>query len=181
MDRYRVTREDGRSYLCTCAFSGWLPIFNFGRRYFEIIGDSLTHCRIKKGLVLHGYVLMVDHLHLIVRHDDLSEVMRAFKSWTSRLISNALEEENRVDALKIIRRAAFGRPGQELSVWQPGFHPKGIIGDAMMLQKLQYVHNNPVRKGFVAAPEGWLHSSARDYVIGKTGPIEIDRVSALCV
>jgi REP element-mobilizing transposase RayT len=48
-------------------------------------------------------------------------------------------------------------------VWQEGFHPKQIIGDSMMIQKIEYIHNNPVKRGFVDFPEDWRYSSARNY------------------
>ena len=49
-------------------------------------------------------------------------------------------------------------------IWQEGFHPQEIVSDAMMLQKLEYMHNNPVRAGLVAAPEHWRYSSAHEWM-----------------
>ncbi|MHA3774212.1 transposase [Verrucomicrobiota bacterium sgz303538] len=122
---------------------------------------------------------MVDHLHLIVAHHDVSGFMRDFKTWTSRQISATLEEEGKLEALQAIHRAALALGDRQASVWQAGFHPKGIVSDAMMLQKLQYLHHNPVRKGFVPVPEAWWYSSASDYLLGKQGPVAIDAVAPL--
>ena len=51
-------------------------------------------------------------------------------------------------------------------VWQEGVHPQAIVGDEMMLQKLEYLHNNPVKRGLVAAPEHWRYSSAHEWCGG---------------
>jgi putative transposase len=182
MDRYRVEKGDSRAYLCTCAFSLWLPVFNCGPQYFQIILDSLTFCRRQKGLILHAYVLMIDHLHLILRHADVSAFMRDFKSWNSRQITQQLEHEKRENLLRLFRMVApQGNRSQEFRVWQDGFHPKAITSDAMMFQKIKYVHSNPVRKGFVAAAEDWRYSSARNYLKGDHSMLEIDHVGSLSV
>jgi len=182
MDRYRVEKGDSRAYLCTCAFVDWLPIFNGGYAYFEVVLDSLAYCRRNKGLVLHAYVLMVDHLHLIARHEDMSGFIRDFKSWTARGYLERLAADKKGDWLEIMRRTVRkeGRM-QEFQVWQDGFHPKSITSDAMMLQKMKYIHNNPVRKGFVVAPEDWRYSSARNYLRGDQSVLEIDLVGSLIV
>ncbi len=58
-------------------------------------------------------------------------------------------------------------------VWQEGSHPEQIQGEAMMRQKLEYIHNNPVARGYVDDPAHWRYSSARNYA-GQAGLIEID-------
>jgi putative transposase len=60
-------------------------------------------------------------------------------------------------------------------VWQEGFHPKEIITEEMLRQKLDYIHHNPVRLGLVDRPEDWRYSSARDY-FGQDGLLEIDLI-----
>ncbi len=51
----------------------------------------------------------------------------------------------------------------EYQVWQEGSKPKQITTSKMMLQKLEYIHNNPVKRGYVEIPHHWLYSSARNY------------------
>lgn len=182
MDRYRVEKGDQRSYLCTCTVANWLPIFNAGPQYAEIILDSLKFCRQRKGLILHGYVLMIDHLHLIVRHQDLPGVMRDFKSWTAKAIAETLLRDRRHDLLAGLKSAAtHAGAHQDLKLWQDGYHPKAIQSDAMMQQKLDYVHANPVRKEFVGAAEDWRWSSARNYFSGDHSVLEVDLVAPLIV
>jgi hypothetical protein len=59
-------------------------------------------------------------------------------------------------------------------VWQEGFHPQAIHDDAMMLQKLDYLHRNPVRRGWVASPEHWRYSSPHEWLAGATPRLRCD-------
>ena len=54
----------------------------------------------------------------------------------------------------------------ERQVWQEGSHPQAMMTDEMMLQKIEYAHNNPVKRGLVAAPEHWRYSSAHEWLEG---------------
>ena len=60
----------------------------------------------------------------------------------------------------------------EYQVWQEGSQPKLVANDEMMRQKLEYVHNNPVKRGYVDDPLHWRYSSARNYA-GQPGLIEV--------
>ena len=62
---------------------------------------------------------------------------------------------------------------QEYQLWQEGSHPKAIVSEAMLRQKLEYIHNNPVRRGYVDDPAHWRYSSYRDYV-GTSGLLTIE-------
>ena len=73
--------------------------------------------------------------------------------------------------------ALFKRPHKTEStyqVWEEGSHPQLIGSEAVMRQKLEYIHQNPVKRGYVELPEHWRYSSARDYH-GLKGLIEVDR------
>ena len=48
-------------------------------------------------------------------------------------------------------------------LWQEGFHPQAIVSDEMMVQKREYLHQNPVKRGLVSAPEHWRYSSAHEW------------------
>ncbi len=58
--------------------------------------------------------------------------------------------------------------------WQEGVHPELIQDDSMMKQKIDYIHHNPVKRGYVEQAEHWRYSSARDYM-GKVGLLEVCR------
>jgi REP element-mobilizing transposase RayT len=65
---------------------------------------------------------------------------------------------------------------RERRVWQSGWHAEAVVNQEFFEQKLSYMHNNPVRAGFVELPEQWVHSSARFWLFGEKGqvPISLD-------
>jgi len=63
----------------------------------------------------------------------------------------------------------------EYQVWQEGFQPKLILNEKMMIEKINYIHQNPVKRGYVDECKHWRYSSARDYE-GLKGLINIERV-----
>src|SRR5262249_52661744 len=99
------------------------------------------------------------------RTSDLHAMMRDFKRFTSRTIHDRLIADRRATALEWLERAAQrARRGRgEFSFWQDGFHPQEIRSRSVFEQKLRYLHENPIRKRLVAAPEDWWYSSAAWY------------------
>ena len=130
----------------------------------KIILDSWHYLSTNRGLKIYGFVILENHLHLIASAPDLGEVLGDFKSFTARQIIDLLESSGAqtiLSQLKYWKEAhKTDRPHQ---LWQEGSHPQQIQGDAMMRQKLEYMHNNPVRRGYVDDPVHWRYSSARNY------------------
>jgi hypothetical protein len=62
----------------------------------------------------------------------------------------------------------------EYQLWQEGSHPQAILSNEMILQKLEYLHNNPVKRGLVASPEHWLYSSAHEWLPGAVPALRCD-------
>ena len=178
MARFKVDPDSGTAYFCTCTIVGWLSIFQ-NPNYFKIITDSLQYCREHKGIRLNGYVIMPNHLHLIlwpVMGVNLSNVLRDFKRHTARRIIELLIKDDHVSFLKFFERAAELLANEECEhkVWRAGFHPEEIHSQQWFDQKLRYIHENPVRKGLVDLPEHWRYSSARNYERGDHSVIEVD-------
>jgi putative transposase len=84
---------------------------------------------------------------------------------------------NKIEMLEIFHKAALneGR-GNRYKVWQEGFHPIAVDSGDFFRQKLDYLHENPVRKGFVEKPEHWRYSSARNYILDDDSIITIERL-----
>jgi REP element-mobilizing transposase RayT len=132
---------------------------------FDIILDSWRYLQEHRGFRLYGYVILENHLHLIASSPDLSREMKDFKSFTARRIIDLL-----------VTRAAVTLPRQlewykgrhktrsRYQLWQEGSHPQHVCSDEMMVQKLDYMHNNPVERGYVDDPTHWRYSSARNYM-----------------
>jgi hypothetical protein len=95
---------------------------------------------------------------------ELSNAVKSFKMYTARGIIELLEAHgagvvlNQLRALKLRHKTK-----SEYQVWEEGSKPKQIKDDDMMLQKLEYIHLNPVKRGYVDEPVHWRYSSARNY------------------
>lgn len=169
--RYRFDAKDAPHFL-TDTVVEWLPVFT-RREAAQILFDSWTHLQRQDGLRLYGYVVLENHLHVVAQADDLPRVWARFKSFTARRILDLLEEANArplLDRMLLPRKAARGDRVRQF--WQEGSHPKVIQGPAMLRQKLDYIHANPVKRGYVDAPEDWCWSSARNYA-GREGVVAV--------
>lgn len=160
-------------YFLTCNIVDWLPLFSIPEAA-EIVLDSLTFHIEERNLVLFAYVIMENHIHLIAQSDELQKNMRTFKSYTAREIINHLKTCGHSFYLRKLKdRKLDHHRDSEFQVWQEGYHPKQIVGDKMMMQKLEYIHQNPVKRGYVDKPEYWRYSSARNY-LGNDGVIKVE-------
>jgi putative transposase len=178
--RYRIEDQQGINFL-TFTTIGWIDLFT-RPVYKEIILDSLKFCRKKKGLLLQGYILMPNHLHLIVSAAPgkyLSDIVRDFKKFTSSEIKGYLQDYQNIESRRDWMSSIFGIAGRdnpankEFQLWKNDNHPIALYSLEVIKQKLEYIHMNPVRAGFVSCPEHWIYSSASNYA-GIESIIEID-------
>ncbi len=117
----------------------------------EIVLDSLAYISKNYELRLFAYVLMHNQMHCILEGDNLSSAVRKFKSYTARRIIDHLTNRNRALILRDLQ-AHGSITDSSYKVWQEGFHPKQIWDGSIMLQKIEYIHYNPVKAGFVDNP-----------------------------
>ena len=174
--RYRVTPETN-IYFITTSTRLWVPIL-FNESLFQIILNSLKYCQASKGLRLHGYVIMINHLHAIISHekyDQIPDIVRDFKRHTATEISKYLGDLGEFSQLFWVK-IFHGQARGQHRVWQEGYHPVAVKSPAFFDEKLSYIHNNPVKKGFVEKPEDWKYSSARNYLLGDDRLIVVDRI-----
>ena len=168
---------EGHLYYITTVVYDRLPIFTCPS-FITPLYDSLNYYRHKQEFKLLGYVIMPDHIHLILwpfGQATVSEIMRDYKKFTARRIIRQAEVERRE-----AWTAAFAQAGQQTErshnkVWQDSYWDVNIYTERLLRQKLNYVHRNPVRAGLVGVPEEYPHSSYRSYVTGENWLIEIDR------
>jgi REP element-mobilizing transposase RayT len=171
--RYRIFEDDVNvPYFLTCTVVGWLPIFTRPESV-DIVLNSWRFLQKKNRLTLYGYVIMENHLHLIASSPDLRKEIGDFKSFTAKEIIKLLKLR-RVRLLLDQLEQYKGRhkTGQLYQLWQEGSHPKRIGSDEMMTQKLDYMHLNPVARGYVEETVHWRYSSARNYA-GLPGLIDV--------
>ncbi len=141
----------------------------------NIVLDSWRFLQREAGLIIYGYVILENHLHVIAKSENLSRDIQRFKSFTAREIIAYLERGGSKRLLELL--ALFKRSHKTESryqVWEEGSHPQLIGSEIMMRQKLDYIHQNPVKRGYVDQPEHWRYSSARNYA-GQEGLIEVER------
>ncbi|WP_305909364.1 transposase [Methylomarinum sp. Ch1-1] len=170
---YRVLMNPCPHFL-TATVNAWLPLFTQPQTV-DIVLDSWRFLQNSGKFKLYGYVILENHLHLIAASDDLSRDMQRFKSYTAKQIIAHLEQQNAERLLGLL--AFFKRAHKTESryqIWEEGSHPKMIESESVMRQKLEYIHQNPVKRGYVDRPEHWRYSSARNY-LGQPGLIDVVR------
>ena len=171
--RYRINEPD-RPHFITATIVEWLPVFNTAH-CCDIIVRSFEFARAHKGLRIYGWVILDTHLHAIVAGPELARTIADLKKFTAGEILAQVKTERREWLLNQFAyfKAKYKRTSQH-QVWQEGVHPQSIASDEMMLQKLEYLHNNPVKRGLVAAPEHWRYSSAHEWLPGASPVLRVD-------
>jgi REP element-mobilizing transposase RayT len=169
--KYRCQTEESL-YFVTITVKHWIDVFT-RRGYKDILIESFIYCQKEKGLEIFAWVIMSNHLHLIVRAKEgylLSDILRDFKKFTSKQIIKAIEENPQESRKEWLVRALKTKDGNQF--WQVGSHPIELWSNAVIDEKLNYLHQNPVKSGYVFHAEDYIYSSAGNYAGGK-GLIEI--------
>jgi putative transposase len=130
----------------------------------------LEKVRQRYRFVVLGYVVMPEHFHLLIsepQEGDPSKVMQLVKQ---------------LYAQRVLRRSRRKRrDGQgslwdtgPVHVWQARFYDFNVWTERKRVEKLRYMHRNPVKRGLVTEPEQWPWSSFRDYLYGQTGKVRVN-------
>lgn len=168
--RYKILEQQGLNFM-TCTIKGWVDLFA-RQAYRDIVLDSWRYCRQHKGFRLHGYTFMPNHIHLIAScraPHRLSEVMRDWKHFTATAFLEYLNDASKPESrrewlLYMFHYHAYGkRHKQSYQIWEHDNHPVALYSPEVIEQKLNYVHLNAVRAGFVQDAEHWQYSSAPYY------------------
>lgn len=157
-------------YFVTFTVIFWIDIFT-RRVYRDIVLDSFKFCQQNKGLVIHAWVIMSNHIHMIISRNDkylLQEIVRDFKKYTARNIIEEIEnseEESRKKWLLWMMAAAGRRNSRNetYQFWQQHNKPIELYSAPVIEQKLDYIHQNPVKAGIVLSAEEYYYSSAKNY------------------
>ncbi len=164
---YKIANQDGVYYL-TIQVVDWVDIFS-RKIYRDIVVDSLNYCHKNKGLEIFAFVIMSNHVHLLVRcsSGNLSEVIREFKSFTARKMLEtitSIAESRREWMLNVFEFAAKRQKRNEkYQIWTHENHAEEMLSNKFIDQKIDYIHQNPVRAGIVQRVEEYMYSSARAY------------------
>jgi REP element-mobilizing transposase RayT len=161
--RYRFL-ESTHPHFMTCTVVGWLPVFT-RPECVRIVLDSWKFLHDNDRMSILGYVILENHLHFIGVSADLSKEVGDFKSFTARRIIDLLKKNGETGVLKQLQfEKNAHKVDRDFQLWQEGSHPKKMENHEMLRQKLQYIHYNPVKRGYVDKPEHWRYSSVRNYL-----------------
>ena len=179
-ENYRIEKQDG-IYFLTFTITDWVDVFT-RLSYKNIIVETLTFYRKNRNLKLYAWCLMTNHLHLICSIDPpfrMSDFIRDYKKYTAKYILEEIQQqpESRRDWIlyRFEYAGKFDHRIDHYRFWQDKSHPIELMTTEMIEQRINYMHENPVRTGIVAKAEEYLFSSARNYA-GLEAIIEIDEI-----
>lgn len=160
-------------YFITFSVVQWVDVFT-RESHREIFVDSLRYCQKEKGLTIYAWVLMSNHIHLIVSAKEgfnLSDILRDLKKFTSKAIISNIDQstESRRGWMLWFFRSAGQRNSNNINYkfWQQDNLPIELKFNTMINQRLNYIHENPVKAGLVRNAEDYIYSSAINYSEGK--------------
>jgi putative transposase len=171
-EKYK-TDADGL-YFATFSVVGWLDVFT-RREYQEILIESIKYCQENKNLQIFCYCLMTNHVHLMAlsENGELSNILRDLKSFTAKKLITAIAENPRESRKELFLNQFeyYGKKSpqkQNMQFWKHDNHAFYLYSNKMIAQKVDYIHYNPVKTGFVHYPHEWRMSSANP-----DGPIKV--------
>ena len=145
---------------------GTATVPRYSRTARSFSGDSRIRRRYR--MLVYGYVVMPEHVHLLVGEPEgglLAKAIQLLKQNVSRIV-HASEPVG----------AHPSNPGQggAPAFWLPRYFDLNVWSQRKLIDKLRYIHRNPVKRGLVRNPEDWKWSSFRHYMFGEVGPVEIE-------
>lgn len=174
-------RDQNLAHFITITVIDWIDVFS-RKSHRDCVIDSLEFCINNKGMILYGYVIMSNHIHMIVQSSEgrLSDLIRDFKKYTAKTILRNIktEPESRRDwMLERFHLAVESHSRNTIfQFWKYGNHPIEIYTEKFMWSKLDYIHLNPVRAGLVEKASHYIYSSA-SYYLYDTGILKIEKAA----
>jgi REP element-mobilizing transposase RayT len=175
---YKI-RDQTLPHFVTATVVDWVDVFT-RKNYRDIVVACLDFCIKEKAMVLYGYVIMSNHIHMVVQSGDgkLSDLLRDFKKFTATKIIEKIisdPESRREWMLERFKLATVSHSrNKNYQFWQYGNHPEEIYSNKFMWSKLDYIHLNPVRAGIVEKASHYIYSSASNYV-SDAGLLKIEK------
>jgi putative transposase len=125
----------------------------------ELFLETLERTRQQFSLCVYGYVVMPEHVHLLLSEPGCGS------------LADAVHFLKLSSAKQSISNAHVG-PGH---LWQKRYYDRNIRSYSDFTEKLRYIHRNPVKRGLCDRPEDWVWSSFRHYyALGEVGAVEIE-------
>jgi len=162
-------------YYLTFTIVYWLPVFVSAEPCL-IVTDSLNYCHQHKSLRINAFVIMPTHLHLIVfdeafDNERLQHTVNAMRQFTGRQLANYCVEKMPAIFGQVI--SSPRRKDRTHQFWQQSKHPVAIWSESFWRTKVDYLHDNPRRKGLVQEATAWRFSSAGSWLLDPPEPCDV--------
>jgi REP element-mobilizing transposase RayT len=166
---YKFHNPEGL-YFISFAVVGWLDIFT-RNEYKDLFIESLVYCQKNKGLEIHAWCIMSNHVHLVFRSikgQNPELLIGDLKRFTSQSIVKSIQENPRESRKEFLldffkKEAEKSSNVKHYQFWRHDNKPIELWSNKVIQQKIDYVHNNPVEEGIVYKAEDYVYSSAIDY------------------
>lgn len=154
--------RDTPAYYITCITHQRLPIFRT-LELGKVAADAFDVARKSAGILIFAYVIMLEHYHILTDNARaMKDVLRFLNGISARRIIDHLKEHDHSKSL-VKLRIADQKDGQKFSVYEHAPNALRITGEDAFMQKVNYIHLNPVRAGLVEHPDDYLFSSTRQW------------------
>ena len=170
--QFITTSTYRRSRLFTCQYFCWTFV------------ESLGQLRVETGFLLIGWVLMPDHFHLLIRPQPAERTVRFMQELKKRsaqqIIATLTRNQDHPRSCAMLDRLRLPPTVHNDSyfrVWQRRYVPFNVYSRKKVLEKLDYMHNNPVMKRLVSSPDQWRWSSFRFYYLNDSSVLTMDRLA----
>ena len=173
--RFRI---EGSIYYITSVLFNRTKVFIKPSFIIPII-DSINYYRFQYSIKIIGYVIMPDHIHLLLfprTEQAITDFMRDFKRFTSGRIARQAKVEGNQEWIDLFKQAGRETERAEYKVWQDSFWEQCIYSEDFLKQKLDYIHKNPARARLVENAADYPYSSYRNYFLNDHQLIEIDNL-----
>ena len=178
-DRY-IMHDQHAHYFLTMKVIRWIDVFS-RKEFRDIIVDSMNFCISEKGLNIFAWVIMSNHIHMVASCNPphrMSDFLRDFKKFTSKKIVKTIQEipESRKDWLldKFSFEARRTGRAKDYKLWTDDNHAIDLDAYQIdIMEKIDYIHENPVRAGLVRPANEYLYSSACDYSRTEKGLVNV--------
>jgi putative transposase len=157
-------------HFITCSCYRRLPLLRSARSRNQFL-SILEQTRRRYRFVVVGYVVMPEHIHLLLTEPEVgtpSTVMQVLKQRVARALLPKRKRRNPR------QRNLFGGEPQHRAFWQARFYDFNVWTTKKRVEKLRYMHRNPVKRGLVETPERWCWSSYRFYLLDEAGPVSVN-------
>jgi len=157
-------------HFITCSCYRRLPFLGTARsrdRFLSILEETRRRYR----FVVVGYVVMPEHIHLLISEPEVGTPSTVMQILKQRAAHALLPKRKRRDPRQ---RSLFGDEVPRRAFWQARFYDFNVWTTRKRVEKLRYMHRNPVKRGLAESPEQWRWSSYRFYFLGEVSQVRVN-------